>query len=274
METEKTTPTYNKLKPGVPTVCGLQAIKGMVKIKGFHGVSKFHEGKEVHEPDTFGFRFVFRAKTDTNAFASEELKATPGEKGKLHRRVQGMCPASLGKLTKAEMAAIMVELVNHWYLVTVDHKPMRNGDVWQNIVTVAALPPELAPSMTPHEFFDSLGGVKVLPAENSKEHYLETFLATQAVFDGKPIPAAKVATGTKTGFETMSDAGPGSVYYYDITNVAPHMLEKAEVLLKKAGGAQVGPFEWETPTTIEPLVKYKKEKPKTDFDKDDLGDGF
>lgn len=281
MSNEEQKPTYTRIKSGIPTIMGLQAIKTMIKIPGYKGISKLegpNKGKQVSEPDYYGFRLVFRGYKDSNAFMNERIKGVGGEKSNFHKRIQGMCPASLGKLSDREMASIMVELVNHWYLVTVADNARGNLDKdglpYQNIVTVAGLPPELCPELRPHEYFESLGGAKVPPAENSIEGYLEVFNANRCIREGKPLPLKKPEQQEikATGFEALPNVG--TVHYWDITNVAPHMLEKAEALLKKAGGAQVGPFEWETPLIVEPLLKYKKEKPKSDFDKDSLGDGF
>lgn len=271
-------PKYSRIKSGVPTIMGLQAIKTMVKVPGYKGISKIegpNKGKMVNEPDTFGFRLVFRAYKDPSAFANERIKGVCGEKSNFQKRIQGMCPAHLGKITDREMASIMVELVNHWYLVTAaDGKLAPDGKPYQNIVTVAALPPELRPELSPHEYFDSLGGPKVAPAPNTAEGYLEVFNANRCIREGKPLPLKKPEQQEikTTGFETMPDAGV--IHYWDITDVAPHMLEKAEVLLKKAGGVQIGQFEWETTEIVEPLLKYKRAKPQTDFDKDELGEGF
>lgn len=276
--TQQEQPKYTRIKSGFPTIMGLQAIKTMIKIPGYKGISKLegpNKGKPVSEPDYYGFRLVFRAYKDPNAFLNERIKGVCGEKSNFQKRIQGMCPASLGKITDREMASIMVELVNHWYLVTAsDGKMAPDGQPYQNIVTVAGLPPDLSPAMRPHEYFESLGGPKVPPAINSIEGYLEVFSANRCIREGKPLPLKKPEQQAMaaTGFEAMPDVG--TVHYWDITGVSPHRLHEAEALLRKAGGAQVGPFEWETPTIVEPLLKYKREKPKTDFDKDSLGDGF
>lgn len=271
---------YTRPPDNVPCIMGLQAWKSNIICKGYKGPSRGNPGTMADEPDVYGFRPVWRGYKDPKAFCSEELKGYAG--GKLLARVSGMCPVPLGsKVTAPEVASLMATLTNHWYLVTPGTKLTKAGKPWSIIVNVAALPPELCPEMRPHEYFDSLGGIKVPPAINTAEHYLETFSRTRQIYaavkEGKPIPTFAEAkpvqeTMKATGFEAMPDTG--TVHYWDITNVAPHMLEKAEVLLKKAGGAQVGPFEWETPTIVEPLLKYKREKPQTDFDKDSLGDGF
>lgn len=281
MSNEEQAPKYTRVKSGVPTIMGLQAIKTMIKIPGYKGISKLdgpNKGKVVNEPDYYGFRLVFRAYKDPSAFMNERIKGVCGEKSNFQKRIQGMCPAQLGKITDREMASIMVELVNHWYLVTVADNARGNLDKdglpYQNIVSVAGLPPELCPELAPHEYFESLGGPKVPPAINTAEGYLEVFTANRCIREGKPLPLKKPEQQEikATGFEAMPDAN--AIYYWDITGVAPHRLEAAEGLLRKAGGAQVGPFEWETPTIVEPLLKYKREKPQTDFDKDSLGDGF
>lgn len=286
---EQEQPKYTQIKAGVPTIMGLQAIKTMILIKGYKGVSTMegpNKGKYVEEPDKYGFRFVYRAHKDTSAFVNEKLKGLGGERSNFHKRLQGMCPASLGKLTDPEMASMMVELVNRWYLVTVkDGKLMNDGKPWQDVVSVAALPPDLSPVMTPHEYFDSLGGQKVTPAENSKEGYMEVFTANRCIREGKPIPTRKPAqepasVAIQTGFETMPNVNSSlPEHWYDIAEVKPHMFEKAEALLKQYGGTQPNSFRlsvWKTLADVPKLEKYKIDAPPTqsDFDKDELGSGF
>lgn len=279
---EEQKPTYTKIKSGVPTIMGLQAIKTMVKIPGYKGVSTMDgpkKGTYVEEPDKYGFRFVYRAKGDTNAFVNDKQKGVGGERSNFQKRLQQMCPAQLGKMTDTELAGIMVELVNRWYLVTVsDGKLMNDGTPWQNVVSVAALPPDLSPALPPHEYFDSLGGQKVAPAENSVEAYMEVFNANRAIRDGKPIPQRQKPAPQQTGFENMADVGKMS-HWYDIAQVKQGMYEKAEALLKQFGGIQSIPTQlsvWQTVADVPKLEKYKIDAPPTqsDFDNDELGDGF